>query len=68
MTQSFLLWNQNGNLTNADEIREFLDRDAHRHVNTDSDSELLLNIFANNLQTTGKSRYSTAALEMLDSV
>ncbi|KAJ1343398.1 amidophosphoribosyltransferase [Batrachochytrium salamandrivorans] len=36
-------------------VREFLDQDAHRHVNTESDSELLLYI-ANNLQQTGKFR------------
>jgi amidophosphoribosyltransferase len=34
----------------------FLDVTAHRHINTTSDSELLLNIFANNLQQSGKFR------------
>ncbi|NQY36773.1 MAG: amidophosphoribosyltransferase [Alteromonadaceae bacterium] len=40
----------NGNLTNAQELISWLHTDARRHVNTTSDTELLLNIFAHELQ------------------
>ncbi len=43
----------NGNLTNAEELKVWLREDAHRHVNTTSDSELLLNILAHELQDSG---------------
>ncbi|MBI6548665.1 amidophosphoribosyltransferase [Xenorhabdus lircayensis] len=39
----------NGNLTNAHELKKMLFEKARRHVNTTSDSEILLNIFANEL-------------------
>ncbi len=40
----------NGNLTNHDELAELLIREDRRHLNTDSDSEVLLNVFAHELQ------------------
>ena len=36
----------NGNITNAPELRERLQQKCRRHLRTDSDSEVLLNIFA----------------------
>ncbi len=44
----------NGNLTNTDELREDLFRTDLRHMNTTSDSEVLLNVFAHELQKVGK--------------
>lgn len=44
----------NGNLTNADELAESMLRSDLRHINTTSDSEVLLNIVAHELQLQGK--------------
>jgi amidophosphoribosyltransferase len=44
----------NGNLTNAEQLKGELFRDNLRHINTDSDSEVLLNVFADELQRLGK--------------
>lgn len=46
----------NGNLTNSAELREELFRTDLRHMNTSSDSEVLLNVFAHELQKLGKLR------------
>lgn len=46
----------NGNLTNSEELSAEIFRDDKRHLNTDSDSEVLLNIFAHELQNLNKMR------------
>ncbi|PLY16500.1 MAG: amidophosphoribosyltransferase [Sedimenticola sp.] len=46
----------NGNLTNAEELKRDLFEDDLRHINTSSDSEILLNVLAHELQRLGKIR------------
>jgi amidophosphoribosyltransferase len=50
----------NGNLTNATELAEVLIREDRRHLNTSSDSEVLLNVFASELSRVGTPRASAA--------
>ena len=40
----------NGNLTNAQTLKQDLFQSDHRHINTDSDSEVLLNVLAHELE------------------
>lgn len=46
----------NGNLINAEALKHDLYAEDLRHLNTESDSEVLLNIFAHELQLQGKLR------------
>ncbi|MEO8279585.1 MAG: amidophosphoribosyltransferase [Ideonella sp.] len=42
----------NGNLTNAQALRSELEKIDRRHINTDSDTEVLINVLAHELQRT----------------
>src|SRR5690606_10723343 len=44
----------NGNLINTDELRRLVFEQDRRNVNTESDSEVLLNVFAHELQNQGE--------------
>jgi len=50
----------NGNLTNSAELAQVLIREDRRHLNTSSDSEVLLNVFASELQRVGTPRVTPA--------
>lgn len=43
----------NGNLTNAEKLKEEVFREDLRHINTESDSEILLNVLAHELEAVG---------------
>jgi amidophosphoribosyltransferase len=49
-----IMLGHNGNLTNADELKQQLFAEDLRHVNTNSDSEVLLNVLAHELQLKSK--------------
>ena len=44
----------NGNLVNTEALRREMFEDDRRHINTDSDSEVLLNVLAHELQIQGR--------------
>ena len=52
----------NGNLTNTPEMRTFLRDHARRHLNTSSDSEVLLNVLAYELQKAGSTKVNPASV------
>ncbi len=58
----------NGNLTNAETLKEDLMRDDLRHLNTNSDSEVLLNILAHELNTIGRHRSDLQAKDLFQAV
>ncbi|MCP4492839.1 MAG: amidophosphoribosyltransferase [Gammaproteobacteria bacterium] len=49
----------NGNLTNVDTLKAELYESDLRHINTQSDSEVLLNVFAHELQVSGSLSLTT---------
>ena len=58
----------NGNLTNGAELSHDLMNADLRHLNTGSDSEILLNIFAHELQSIGKPRESLSAGDIFQAI
>ena len=58
----------NGNLVNAEPLKEDLMRDDLRHLNTNSDSEVLLNILAHELNKIGKHRSKLNPDDIFDAV
>ncbi len=50
-----IVMGHNGNLTNSEALQEELYASDFRHINTRSDSEVLLNVFAHELQALGPS-------------
>ena len=56
-----LVMSHNGNLTNAAALKSELFNTDHRHINTESDSEVLLNVLAHELERTTRGLALTPA-------
>ena len=52
----------NGNIVNSAELRSDLIKDDFRHLNTESDSEIILNVFAYELQNIINKKFSIGAI------
>ena len=52
-----LMLAHNGNLTNSDQLKQDMFLQDLRHMNTNSDSEVLLNVLAHELQVASQNRY-----------
>jgi len=58
----------NGNLTNAQALKAELFSSDHRHINTDSDSEVLLNVFAHELDRATRGTGQLQPAQVFDAV
>lgn len=52
----------NGNLTNSKKLRHWLKSEAHRHVSSESDSEVLLNVLAHGIAERARAKKITPDL------